>query len=170
MNKGIALLFILMLVGCGSAPYQSAHENKGYGYYDQQLSKNVYRLHYQCGRGDSSGKASDFALLRAAELALENNYSHFVILKRDDETRNRSSHIRGRRETTINFDEYDSSTGNGRGEAVTHVTGGSTHRYSEARSLLLVELSQGGDAPEGKVVYNAAYVKSSISQKYQLNK
>ena len=169
MNKHhLIIIALLALAGCSSSNYQAANKPGDYGYSETQLRDNIYRLHYQCKRNVEGSQASDYAILRAAELCLQHNKSYFVILDRDDEVRNRSSHIPGRRETEINFREYDETTGTGHGEATTRVFGGSSSRYAEPKSLLLVQFVDEKKPVNGKPAYDAQYVKNAIETKYGL--
>ncbi len=79
--RGCPLLHGLLLLACscvtGYQPY--AWHNPSGGYSDAQLSDNVFRVSFLGNGVTSYERASDFALLRASELALEHGYSYFVI-------------------------------------------------------------------------------------------
>jgi hypothetical protein len=49
------------------------------GYADEQLNENTFRVSFLGNLPTTPERASDFALLRAAELALEHGYSYCVI-------------------------------------------------------------------------------------------
>ena len=162
----LAIVMLMPLVGCRTASYRAAESPDDYGYTSTQLQASIYRLHYQSPRSANGAQASDYALLRAAELTLQHNHLYFVILDRDDEVRNRTSYIAGRRETEVTFRHYDSTTGQGSGDAVTRVTGGSSRQYAEPRSLLLIQFVEEKKPLKGKPAYDAQYVKNAIEARY----
>jgi hypothetical protein len=68
----------LLLLGCSWAtPYQPKGLSGGYS--EDQLSENTFRVSFLGNAAVSSVQASDFALLRASELALEHGYTYLVI-------------------------------------------------------------------------------------------
>lgn len=77
---GITLVSILS--ACASQPPYREAEGSGYGYTQQQLSQDQYRINFKA-RGDDTGKAMDYALLRASEVALENEFDWFSVTNRE---------------------------------------------------------------------------------------
>lgn len=89
------------LCGCAATPpvgYVAAHdvlpgrgeplasEQAAYGYRSIELTPHVHRVTYRGDPMTSPERAEDFALLRAAELALEAGFPHFRVLERADAT------------------------------------------------------------------------------------
>lgn len=78
MNLRLNLFWILglILAGC-AAPYKP----KGLmgGYSETKIQDGVYRVEFKGNSYTDKAMAQDFALLRCAEVALENGYSHFVV-------------------------------------------------------------------------------------------
>jgi hypothetical protein len=67
-------------------PYQPAPPD-GFGYSETRLDKNKFRVTF---RGNSLTKretVEDYLLYRAAELTLQNGYSHFLVIGRDTEAK-----------------------------------------------------------------------------------
>lgn len=74
-----AVLIAVALVGCaGPTPYQS----NGFagGYRDQQLGPDTLRVIAAGNIYTSQERAENIALLRAAELALQNGFPYFLLL------------------------------------------------------------------------------------------
>ncbi len=74
----------LLLVACASseAPYAPASEVGDVGYAESQLSTDRYRVSYT-GRADTPLElVQDYALLRAAELTVAQNYDWFEVVDR----------------------------------------------------------------------------------------
>lgn len=72
----------LSLVACASGPsaYGPAAIGNGLGFEATKIENDRFRVNYT---GRSSAEAQDYALLRAAEIALAEGYSHFRILTGD---------------------------------------------------------------------------------------
>lgn len=74
---------VLLLAACASQPaYRPAEGEGGFGYSERQLSEDQYRIHFRA-RGDNTGRALDYTMLRAAELTLEQQYDWFDVASRD---------------------------------------------------------------------------------------
>src|SRR5690554_2498711 len=72
----------LLMAACASQPAYRAADNGGYGYSHRQLTENQYRVHFR-SKGDDTGRAMDYAMLRASELTLEKGYDWFDVASRD---------------------------------------------------------------------------------------
>lgn len=86
-NRSICLLvlgtlFSFLLVGCASQTAYEAAENGGYGYSQSKFTNNQYRVNFKA-KGSDKEKAMDYAMLRAAELTLQNNYQWFEVVERE---------------------------------------------------------------------------------------
>lgn len=71
-----------LLAACASQPAYRAADERGYGYSDRQLTEDQFRIHFR-GRGDDTGRAMDYAMLRASELTLEKGFDWFDVASRD---------------------------------------------------------------------------------------
>ena len=71
-----SLSLVVSLVGCATT-YQS--ESLLGGFSSSQLDENVFQVSFKGNAFVSPEKASDYSLLRAAEIALEKGYKYFVI-------------------------------------------------------------------------------------------
>jgi len=82
----IATAALLFASACATAPaYREAKSASSTGYSQQIVEKDRYRVQYRAS-GSNAGKAQDYALLRAAELTLEQGYSTFEIVSRGAES------------------------------------------------------------------------------------
>lgn len=80
----IAALFLMAwaLTACSSAsPYRAA-DGSGFGYSERKITENHYRVNFKA-RGDNTTLAMDYALLRASELTLEEEYDWFQVVNRE---------------------------------------------------------------------------------------
>lgn len=85
MNKFIfSSVLTIFILGCThSGPYKVANK-AGYGYQETQLGDTQYRVGFK-HRGIELSSANNYALLRAAELTLENGYDWFEVVDHQSE-------------------------------------------------------------------------------------
>ena len=83
-----AIAGMTVMAACAtSTPYAPASESGGYGFAEQRIEENRFRVTF---RGNSSTSREDvetFLLFRAAEITVQNGYDHFVVVEGDTETR-----------------------------------------------------------------------------------
>lgn len=82
--KKLLLLVMGTLIGCAT-PYQSASFMGGFD--ETKLSNNSYQVNFRGNKYSSTQRATDFTLLRSAELTLENGYAYFVVVDSQNRTR-----------------------------------------------------------------------------------
>ncbi|MDG6099564.1 hypothetical protein EXU34_19070 [Alteromonas sp. ZYF713] len=82
LTIGIFALVLTVLGGCASQPAYRAAESGGYGYNETKLTDTQYRVYFK-GRGSDKTKAMDYAMLRAAEVTIEQGYDWFVVANRE---------------------------------------------------------------------------------------
>lgn len=80
--KFATLIMGLTLAACASQPAYRAAENGGYGYSETKLTDTQYRVYFK-GKGSDKTKAMDYAMLRAAEVTLNEGYDWFVVANRE---------------------------------------------------------------------------------------
>lgn len=81
MKKLLAAMALISLVACGSSgPYTQARSEGDYGYLENRITENRYRVSFRGNAGTTSDQVKDMALLRAAELTLLNNYDWFRVV------------------------------------------------------------------------------------------
>lgn len=73
--QGMSLF--LLLCGCGT-PYRPV--KSGTGFSDEQIAPDKFVISFQGNGNDSSEKVGDFALLRAAEVALSHSFAYFAVV------------------------------------------------------------------------------------------
>lgn len=77
----LPVLATLALTACASAPtrYQPAVTPSAVGFSDMQIEPGRYRITFRGGPGAPPEQVSDYALLRAADLALAQGYDWFEV-------------------------------------------------------------------------------------------
>ena len=86
MKKIFLTVTILALLCACATPYKKASSPKKKGYFTTKLQDKVYDVTFNASDETDLKKAKDYALLRAAEVCLENNYQTFNIIDKEDNT------------------------------------------------------------------------------------
>jgi hypothetical protein len=78
MKRILTVLLCLSLAGCATG-----YHSKGLtgGYSNMKLQDNIFKVTFNGNAYLSMEKARDFALLRSAEITIENGYKYFVVLE-----------------------------------------------------------------------------------------
>jgi hypothetical protein len=78
----VLLAAVLLLAGCAtsSTPYQPA--KNGYGYIEQKLEADRYRVSFFGNSRTNYDTVTDYVLYRAAEITLDGGYDYFVVIDR----------------------------------------------------------------------------------------
>ena len=80
------------MAACSSTTtYQPAEKRGGYGYTETELGKDRYRVTFTGNTVTDKETVNDYALLRAAELTLQQGYDWFQLVNRDTESKSRTS-------------------------------------------------------------------------------
>lgn len=169
LNIMLFTALTLVLAGCSSQPDYRKAEGSGYGYQETKISDTQYRVSFKA-RGTDKTKAMDYALLRAAEVTLENGYDWFVVTHREtlvDRERVQPDTSLGYTSsrdmvtrcglvtcTTTSYPRTSMSAG-------VHIGG---NESSEIQSILEVKLGK-GMRPDTDYSFSAKEVKDNLSPK-----
>lgn len=77
-SRALGLVGISLLAGCAT-PYQSDGMFRDGGFSETQLSPNVWRVSFAGNEFSQPERAVDLALLRSADLAMQNGFTHFAL-------------------------------------------------------------------------------------------
>lgn len=152
--KPLAILVIALSIQACATAYQK--QGFSGGYTETQLDENVFKVSFAGNGYTGREKASDFALLRSAEVALEHGFQYFVAIDSEQYSRNSTY--------TTPTQTYGTATVYGNtayGQATTY--GGQTYHISKPRSSHTIICFK--EKPEG-FAYNAAFIQKSMKEKY----
>lgn len=89
---GLAALTALTLAACAtSTPYAPATSKNPYGFSDQKIEDNRYRIVFRGNSSTDRETVETYLLYRAAELTLQNGFDYFVVTEQDTEASRRYS-------------------------------------------------------------------------------
>ncbi len=161
MIKAFALaLALTALAACATTPtYTPAAQPGGVGYSETQIENNRYFVTYRAPSGADQTLLHDYALLRAADIALERGADWFWVDRRtfDGESRGRSGPSVG---VGIGGGSWGGRSGVGGSVGVSVPLGGGGGLTARAATLE-IRLGQ-GPQPDSPDAYNARAVATSI--------
>jgi len=157
MKKLIILcILVCTLFGCATG-YQSS--GFGGGYSETQLNQDMFNVRFRGNGYTSEERASDFCLLRCAELCKTNGYNYFIII--DSKSSATTATYTTPTYTKTNVNVYSKSA---KSSSVTY--GGETYEISKPRTENTIICTK--EKPEG-INYNAEFLIKSIKEKYNIN-
>ena len=162
MSKLLTILVVaITLCGCAT-PYQ----NTGFtgGYSETQLQPNVFSVHFRGNGHTSRQRSSDFALLRCAELTMQNGFTHFVIANSSQDTKTMMYNTGGSSHTYGTVNTYGNTS---YGSFNTYHSGGTSIPINKPRSSYTILCFK--QKPEGNAMaLDAAFLANSLRQKYKI--
>lgn len=149
--KILVIFFILVaLTGCSATSYQPL--KGGGGYSETQLSEDIYKVNFKGNGYTSAEQASDFSLLRCAELSIANNFKYFYSLSEQTQMDSQSFYVPA---TTYNYSSGYSYTSGG--------FGGVSQSPLSSYTIKMTNT-------ENDFTYDAQLIIESIELKYAQNK
>ena len=164
MRKFIAVISLIALASCASTvAYQPATSPNGAGYSQTQIEDNRFIVTYRAPSGANPRLIEDYALLRAAELTLEQGQSWFIVDRRRTDLDNPESG-RPRVGVSVGSGSWGRSSSVGVGVGVNFPLGENEPKAHEAT----LEIRTGsGEKPEQANVYEALPVSLSLRRNLQ---
>lgn len=180
MKLSLSLIIACVLCGCAT-PYQSNGllSFRG-GFKDTQLEEDVFRVVFKANIYSSPYRTKELALLRAAELTLENGFSYFAIIVQSSGYDTLSFTRPAQVTTTVNG--ASSSYGNvylnpygGSYSGTSNSTTAATTTYTPPQTFLgpstpVAELlfRSFRTKPDGFYTFDAKVVQESLKKKYDV--
>lgn len=157
------LALIIALAGCATpAPqYGPAVRPGDSGFSETRIENDRFRVSYRTATGGPVA-ASDFALLRAAELTLQNGYDYFIVTQRGVESNGRYGGGSGPRVGVgVGDGSFGGHGGVSVGAGVGFNLGGGVGGSGGATSTIEVRLGKGAK-PDDPTAYDARAVDRSL--------
>lgn len=168
----LLVVAISLLVGC-STPYQDRGFSGGYS--ETQLDENIFIVSFGGNKFTEMERATDFTLLRSAELAIKSGFNYFVVVGSNKYTTESSYTTPTIATTNANSNTYVTAnaygnniygTVNTNGTATTTMSGGNTYYASEPSSSNKIVCFK--ERPKDIFSYDAEFIFKSITQKYDI--
>jgi hypothetical protein len=91
-----ALALAVALSACATVnPYHPAARPGGYGYSEQRLETDRFRISFQGDTATKRPEVENYLLFRSAEVTLQSGYDYFVVTNRANETDRRTDPVYG---------------------------------------------------------------------------
>jgi hypothetical protein len=155
-------LLALFLSGCAT-PYQQSGLIGGFS--ETQLDNNSWTVTFKGNGYTSRERATDFNLLRCAEVCLENGYKYFVIVDGKEYSEQDSYTTPTTSYTTGSAYAYGNNV---YGSATTQNYGGQTYNISKPTNSNTIFCFKQKPAINA-MVYNAEFIQKSIREKRAMN-
>ena len=171
MKSAITILLLSFLFGCATAYQKNGLMG---GFTTTQLDENIFTVTFKGNAYTARDKANDYALLRSAEVTLENGFTYFTIVDAKQYAKTGSYTTPTRTTTNVNASTYGTVnlTGNNaiynantHGTATTTTSGGQTYKFSKPRTSNTIVCFN--NKPEG-FAYNAKFLSKSLKEKYDI--
>lgn len=154
MRNLLVFVFASLLLSACATPYQ--RQGATGGFTETQLAENVFQVTFKGNGYTDRETAADYALLRSAELALENGFSYFALV--DSQQYSKQGTYTTPTQTYATATAYGNSA---YGTATTY--GGQTFLISKPRTTNTIYCFK--EKPEG-FAFEAQFIIRSLRQKY----
>lgn len=167
-----SLIIIFILAGCATAtPYQRWGSSGGY--YDVKLQEGVYKVNFGGNGWTSSERASNFALLHAAEVALQNGYNLFAVVNEKDISEHTTYTTPVRAQTSGIVlppppTPYGMIPPPSLYSGTTHYSGGETTNIDKPKSELVIQCFCEHPSNFSGLIYDARQVQQNLRNQYGL--
>ena len=163
----ILFIILLFLINSCATPYQP--KSFGGGYSSIQLDKHIFKINFDGNGYSNKQRIEDFALLRSAQITLQNNFKYFVIIDKDNSTSYSTYTTPQTTTTTGNISGYNYGYGsNYNFTANSYNRGGNTHLISKPSSNNIIACFKEKPKIKG-LIYDAEFISNSIRDQYNLN-
>jgi len=168
----LALLVLPVLFGgCASTPYQRTGNKIYGGYTSLRLSHDTYNVAFQGNENSKSSQVHDFALLRSAELTLENGFKYFVVI--NDQSKSLRNYSPNRSSGTFRVTEKQVIPRDLSTPRATHTTVEATPgSVSLIKPAYILTIQMYGDRPSlrkpSRYIYEAAPLIIQLNAKHKV--
>lgn len=152
------VLAALALAGCATSYKRTGFTG---GFSETRLQENAFIVSFRGNGYTSRDRSMDFALLRCAELTLENGFKFFVITDSAQETK------------TVYYNTGGSSQTYGTVNTIGNTSYGSFNTYNSGSTTIPIHKPRSSytifcfrEKPEGSMAFDADFLANSIRQKY----
>jgi len=159
----IVAVGLLFFSGCAGTGYHAVGFTGGYT--DVKIQDGIFRVSFRGNSFISKDKVQNLALLRSAEVALENGYSYFVVLEGESGTNQvlYTTPMTSRTYGTVNT--YGSS---GTYQGNTTYSGGQTYSFNKPQTILMIKGFKEKPEVSSSIIYDAEQIKTNLKKQYKI--
>jgi len=159
MRRLILLALTVLVAGCAT-PYQRAGLTGGFA--ETQLQENIFTVYFRGNGYTSRERCSDFALLRCAELTLDQGFEYFAVADSVQDAKTMLYSTGGSSHTYGTVNTFGNTS---YGSFKTYHSGSTTIPISKPQSSYTIFCFN--EKPEANVlVFDAAFLAKSLREKY----
>jgi len=160
MKKFLTLFLCLFLVGCATG-----YHGKGFtgGYTDMKIQDNIFKVTFKGNGYSSMERAGDFALLRSAEVAINNGYKYFIVLETNSYVKTASFTTPVTAQTNGTLNVYGNT---GSYSGTTYYSGGETYHIHRPTTNMTIECFLDKPANVNGMIYDAEQIRTNIKSAY----
>lgn len=158
------LMFIglpFLIIGC-TTPYQSTGATGGFG--ETRLQENVFTVTFRGNGFTENEQVQDFAMLRCAEVTLENGFNYFSIADKSENGQTMLLHSGGSSQT---YGMVSSMGNTAYGSFNTYNSPGYSMPVTKHQTTCTIVCFK-EKPPEPQRAFDALYLLHSIRQKYKM--
>jgi hypothetical protein len=169
MRKLIYLFVVSMLVNGCATGYQA--KGFGGGYADMRMQDDIFKVSFRGNGYTDKERTADFALLRSAEITLENGYKYFVILQSTTDIRTSAFTTPVTAQTEGSVNAYSTGTGfsSGTYSGTTQYSGGETQFIHKPSTSMTFQCFKDKPTNVSGMVYDAEQIEVNIRKAYKLD-
>ena len=154
MRKWIILIMTIFIMSGCATKYKSVGFSGGYS--ETRLGSNIFNVSFRGNGYTSRERATDFTLLRSAELCLQNGFKYFIITNSEKHTDLYTTPKSYDTSGTINGSSFD---------ATTTQSGGITFRKPSINNTVVCFTKK---PKMNGLIYDANFITKSIKTKYEI--
>ncbi|HMO41478.1 MAG TPA: hypothetical protein PKE17_18855 [Saprospiraceae bacterium] len=145
-----------------TTPYQRTGATGGYS--DTRLQENVFTVNFRGNGYTSRERAQDFAMLRCADITIENGFRYFAIADSSADEKTMMYHSGGSSQTYGTMNTYGNTT---YGNFNTYGSSGTSVPIRKPRASYTIFCFK-EKPPETIMAFDAEFMANSIREKYKM--
>lgn len=157
---------VMLVSGCATG-YQ--RQGLTGGYTDTKIQDDIFKVNFRGNSYCGLDRAENFALLRCAEVVLENGYKYFVIVDEKSLTRTGSYTTPVTAQTYGTANVYGGSGyAHGSYSGTTHYSGGQTYAFHKPGTSYTIKCFKEKPTDVAVLVYDSEQIKNNIKTQYNI--
>lgn len=169
MRKFLWLFVMAILVSGCATGYQA--KGFGGGYTGMKIQDDIFKVSFRGNGYTDKERTADFALLRSAEITLENGYKYFVVLQSNTDVRTSAYTTPVTAQTEGSLNTYNTGAGfsSGTYSGTTEYSGGETHVIHKPSTSMTFQCFKDKPTSAAGMIYDAEQIKANIRKAYKLD-